>query len=72
MKLIEFTGHGVDDEYAVIAINLNNVNSIYASDKTEDKEDIRGNTTIYYANGSWTYLRESYTEVMEAIRKAYG
>jgi hypothetical protein len=68
MKLMEFTAYGVPDEVAPITINLDNVNAIYASEKKDNK----GNTTIYYSNGNWTYLRETYTEVMEAIRKAYG
>jgi hypothetical protein len=68
MKLMEFTAYGVADEYAAITINLDNVNAIYASEANTKK----GNTTINYSNGTWTYLRESYVEVMEAIRKAYG
>jgi hypothetical protein len=55
MKLMEFTAYGVADEYAAITINLDNVNAIYASEANAKK----GNTTINYSNGTWTYLRES-------------
>lgn len=72
MKLMEFTTHGVPDDVASITINLDNVNAIYPSEKNDDGDNVKGNTTINYTSGHWTYLRETYTEVIDAIRKAYG